>query len=237
MKTVAFISYKGGTGKTTLAYNMLERATSAGYRVVLCDYDPQGTAVAIWQLRESDRAAGLLPPERPELTVVKDSFGPDMLERLAALRAGDYDLVICDLPGADGFALNRLLSEMDLCLVPVSAGPPDLMVAADFAWMADRLKLPAVFVPSIVPVTPKRRAAMVDELASFGMPVCEVAMVSRVSHQDALQRGCAVCETAPRSPAAGEVNALWQWVVARLELPDPPLYGNSTKEDRHGGER
>ena len=122
MKTVAFISYKGGTGKTTLAYNMLERAASAGYRVALCDYDPQGTALAIWQLRESDRAAGLLPAERAALTVVKDSFGPEMLERLGALRSGAYDLVICDLPGADGFALNRLLSEMDLCLVPVSAG-------------------------------------------------------------------------------------------------------------------
>ena len=231
MKTVAFISYKGGTGKTTLAYNMLERATSAGYRVALCDYDPQGTALAIWQLRESDRAAGLLPAERAALTVVKDSFGPEMLERLGALRSGAYDLVICDLPGADGFALNRLLSEMDLCLVPVSAGPPDLMVAADFAWMAGRLQLPAVFVPSIAPVPVKRRAAMLAELASFGLPVCEVVMVSRVSHLDALQRGCGVCETAPRSLAAGEVNALWQWLAARLELPDPPIDDDSPKED------
>ena len=147
------------------------------------------------------------------------------------MRSGAYDLVICDLPGADGFALNRLLSEMDLCLVPVSAGPPDLMVAADFAWMAGRLQLPAVFVPSIAPVPAKRRAAMLEELASFGLPVCEVVMVSRVSHLDALQRGCGVCETAPRSLAAGEVNALWQWLAARLELPDPPIDDDSSKED------
>ena len=56
-------------------------------------------------------------------------------------------------------------------------------------------------------------------------------MVSRVSHLDALQRGCGVCETAPRSLAAGEVNALWQWLAARLELPDPAIYDDSPKED------
>ena len=42
MPAVAMCSMKGGTGKTTIGFNLSERAFSSGLDVVLLDFDPPG---------------------------------------------------------------------------------------------------------------------------------------------------------------------------------------------------
>ncbi len=44
MKTLAILSRKGGTGKTTLATNLAVAAEIAGHTTVLLDLDPQSSA-------------------------------------------------------------------------------------------------------------------------------------------------------------------------------------------------
>ena len=48
MRRVAFWSPKGGVGKTTLALNFAAAAYYAGNRVILCDLDPQQSAVDVF---------------------------------------------------------------------------------------------------------------------------------------------------------------------------------------------
>ncbi len=47
MKVIAFLSQKGGAGKTTLAVQTAEAAYEAGLGVVLIDTDPQKFAT-VW---------------------------------------------------------------------------------------------------------------------------------------------------------------------------------------------
>ena len=58
MVAIALCSLKGGTGKTTLSYNLCERGVSAGLEVRLVDFDPQEGSLGFAYLR--GRAAGRL---------------------------------------------------------------------------------------------------------------------------------------------------------------------------------
>jgi len=48
MRRIAFWSPKGGVGKTTLALNFAAAAYYAGNRVIVCDLDPQQSAVDVF---------------------------------------------------------------------------------------------------------------------------------------------------------------------------------------------
>lgn len=52
MKSIAFMSQKGGSGKTTLAVHAAVAALEAGERVVIVDTDPQGSAMTWREARK-----------------------------------------------------------------------------------------------------------------------------------------------------------------------------------------
>ena len=54
MKTLAILSRKGGTGKTTLATNLAVAAVMAGHTTVLLDLDPQSSAAKWGDRREQE---------------------------------------------------------------------------------------------------------------------------------------------------------------------------------------
>lgn len=51
MHTIAFLSQKGGSGKTTLAVHTAVAAEESGEKVFLIDTDPQGSSQAWSQAR------------------------------------------------------------------------------------------------------------------------------------------------------------------------------------------
>ncbi len=124
MQAVAFCSLKGGTGKTTLAYNLAERAAADGKRVSLVDFDPQEGCIGLADLRDN-------PPEWSVSRGQVNKAAADAVDRMR--RADEVDLLVCDLPGVDSMALGLILGEMDLILSPVGIGVSDLLAAANFA--------------------------------------------------------------------------------------------------------
>ncbi len=140
LSTIALCSMKGGTGKTTLAVNLAERAHASGLRVAVIDFDPQEGAIGLLDLRADQESAWPVFASRVNVAGAKS---------LASMKSGgEYDLFVCDLPGSDSMALGRLLMEMDLILSPVGDSAVEIMVAANFTSMVERIDLPVVFVPN-----------------------------------------------------------------------------------------
>ena len=213
-KTVGFVAYKGGVGKTTLALSAVERALSEGFRAVILDLDEKGVAALRVGLRSE------FAPEAPEIRVERVVAGPSARERVRALIDEGYDLVVCDLPGTYTYEANRFVSELDFVVSPVSNTPDDLLSAGQFAWAAEQMGWKATFVMNNLPLGRGRRERARAEIASFSdkVPVWSGGITRLVGFWDAGERGLCVCEAQPTGRAAREIDCWWKWLRGQLEL-------------------
>ena len=198
---------KGGTGKTTIAYNMAERAWNAGFEVTLLDCDPQESCVCVFHARNGkpgwDMGKGLV-----------SVHGASEVTRLAQ----DQRLVICDLPAVDRSLLRRFLSVMDLILSPVGPGPTDMLSAIDFNDSVAGLGVPVYSVANMIPPGVYWRDVVLETMAERSVSVAPPILYRRVAHMRAFFSGLGVCEYQPESQAALEADALWQWAAGCLGL-------------------
>ena len=113
MRTIAFVTQKGGAGKTTLAASLAVAAAGAGERVIALDFDPQGS----WA-RWGQRRGSANPPNK----ILVEQFEAARLPRLQAIlqRIADtgFTLAIFDTPGADSEAVRVVAEAADICLLP-----------------------------------------------------------------------------------------------------------------------
>ena len=210
---LAVCSTKGGSGKTTLAFNLAERAAACGLRVILLDCDPQEASVGLGMLRE-ELLGECWPVDNCPVTLA----GAARVRALA--ESGEYDLALCDLPGSESMMLGGVLSEMDLVLAPVGVGPVQAMAAGNMLSLSRGLRPPVrlVFVLNNFPRGKARVDALAGELRDRGGEVCPVMVQGRVAHVDVFDDGLGICEKLPGSPAALEVGALWRWLAGELGL-------------------
>ena len=216
MWLVGLCSAKGGTGKTTLAFNLAERAAAAGLRVLVLDFDPQEASVGLSSLRSG---AGVDPGRL--WPVERMHVGSGSVELLSELRRKQAaDLVVCDLPGNENNALGQVLSALDLVLSPVCGTALDLMSAVDFHMLAQRMDVPVRFVANNMNRGNKRVSFLRQELEGRQAKVCPVVVHRRVAYQDSQIQGLGVAEAGPESPAAVEMTSLWEWLLQELYLTD-----------------
>lgn len=206
---IGLASYKGGTGKTTLSWNLAERAQAAGLAVRLVDLDSQEVAATVASLREADR---------PGWPVVSAPLSVEAGQQLTELLVDGDGLVVCDFPGSEDQLTARMINMMNLVLCPVGSSPLDLSVAGNFAFDALSWQWPAYFVGSNLPQGRLRRQQMLEELGQYGLAMVPRDIHGRVAYRDSLVRGLGVCEYEPAGKAADEMRGLWQWVAAHLKL-------------------
>ncbi len=225
MKSICLVSWKGGTGKTTLACNLAERAGAAGLNTTLCDFDPQFIALRHCQLRAATN------PNAPPIKGVRGSLSIDGIAALhAAINAEGCDLLVCDLPGADSFTLDHALSNIDLLLLPVTTAPYDILVTANLVRHGIDKGWNMALLPNNLSSSKTRTLQKLEVLQQMGVEVAPVGLIRRVSYWDASEVGLGVCEYAPRSPAAAEMQQLWDWIAKRLELPVDNRHESKVKE-------
>lgn len=205
---VAFVSQKGGTGKSTLARALAAIIAHAGLAVRLVDLDPLQNTVLEWEKLRHDRK---LAPIRVE------AFD----DAQDAIRSGtEGELVILDTPAHASRTLLLALREADLVIQPASGSIDDLRPAV------------LLFNELVALNVPKQRLAVAlcrvssDQeqkiarayLDAAGYDVLPGAIPERFGYKEAHNRGEAASEAARtlKAPVEALMAAIFERVSAQL---------------------
>ncbi|WP_159730630.1 AAA family ATPase [Methylosinus sp. Ce-a6] len=210
MRTIAFVTQKGGAGKSTLASSIAVAARSAGERVFIIDLDPLQSLVKWSKAREAtDVPVEHVPPAK-------------LGKALVALEKKGVTLVVIDAPGADTEYTDAAIRAADLCIIPARPNVFDLWACELTRISIKDKKKDYAFLLNQCP--PAQQTARVDQGAQAlqEMGALLAPLVSaRVDYQEAARLGLGVCELNPEGVAAQEMRELWQSVKRRLKKGAP----------------
>ncbi len=198
MKVVSIISSKGGTGKTTVAVNLLVAAHQKGKKCLAIDLDAQGSATEWADSRG-----------REHLEVVETN--PKRLSKvLERVRQEGYELVFLDTPGQ---ATAEFFEVSDLIIIPTGPGGFDVKAIASTVGMAANSEVQyAVVFNRIRPQVNAMK--LEEELRSEGVMVGPSLSYRKDFETSADGRG--VLEIAPKGAAAKEIQKLYVWMMEVL---------------------
>jgi len=161
VKTISFISQKGGVGKTTLAIHLAVAFAADGLNVAILDLDPQASAAEWKDFRED---------EMPGVIAIPSSRLPKVLKELEGRGA---DVAILDTaPHSEGTALDAARAA-DLILVPCQPSIMDLRAMRKTTDLLKHIKKPTYAVLNGVSV--QGSAALGTEkaiTAEFKIDIC-----------------------------------------------------------------
>jgi chromosome partitioning protein len=205
MKTIAILSQKGGTGKTTLTLHLAVAAGRQGQTVAVIDLDPQASSAG-WK---DSRAA-----QSPVVVPIPHSRLPQALETAKA--AGASLTLIDTAPHSEGAAMAAARAA-DLILIPCRAGILDLRAIGTTAEVVKLTGKPAFVVLNAVPPRATNMLADAREVvAVHGLEVAPIAIQQRAAFAHALTVGQTAEEYEPGGRAAEESAALYKWLFAKL---------------------
>lgn len=164
VRVLSIANLKGGTGKTTCSVNLAAALVRRGRKVLLMDFDPQGSAT-VWLLGGMDSGEALVAALRDRSlsrAIVETSEGFDLVPSGAALAvsgsallAGSplptilsetleasrlpYDYVVIDCPPSAGALAYNALAAATGVLVPCEASRLALAGLAQFEGLIAQL--------------------------------------------------------------------------------------------------
>jgi chromosome partitioning protein len=205
MKVIAFLSQKGGSGKTTLAVHTAVAAQESRERVVVVDTDSQKSATTWSQAREA---------ETPVVVTVAAS---ELSKVLEAAKGDGMTLAIVDTAPHTAPDAARVASLVDLIVIPVRPTAFDLAAVAGTVAMVKAHDVKAVLVLSACPSRSPEIAEARQVLAGYELPVYDGEITDRRAFARAVATGRAVTEFESDGKAAGEIRNLWKWIKGQTK--------------------
>lgn len=201
MKTIAVLSQKGGTGKTTLALHLAVAAERSGQTTAVIDLDPQSSA-ASWAESRGDDSPVVAMAHAPRL--------PSILS--AAAESGAVLAILDTAPHSQGDALAAAQAA-DFIVIPCRPGILDLRAIGASVQIARLAGKPAAVVLN---ACPPQGHALADEaaqaVAGYGIEVAPVRIVQRAAFAHSLAAGQTAQEYEATGKAADEISRLFQWI-------------------------
>jgi len=208
MKTLAILSRKGGTGKTTLAVNLASAAEHAGHRVAIVDLDSQASASEWGDWRAA---------ETPAVISVHSARLPQVLHKL---QQDGITFAILDTPPKIEDIAGDAAKAADLAVIPCKLGAFDLKAIEKTILVGNMAKCPMRIVFNAVRARtsmlhPAKRAVQVYEV-----DVAPCVIGDRVVFSHSVMEGLSVMEYDAKGKASIEIQALFRYIAKEMEVHD-----------------
>ena len=220
MKTIAIVSQKGGSGKTTLALHLAVASATAGHNTAVIDLDPQASA-ANW----SDR-------RRAELPVVLSAHASRLPHEIRRVREIGGEMLYLDTaPHSDSAALEAAAAA-DLVLIPCRPAILDLEVITNTIAFLRTTGKPCAVVLNAVAPTGQDAAQAEQALAAQQVQTCPVRLGRRIAFARALISGQTAQEFQPAGKAAREVEHVHTFVCDLVHTCTPRHNGDPSDDQQ-----
>jgi len=189
---------KGGTGKSTVVFNLALWLANAKQSVVLCDLDPQNTLRDAIDVRVEE---GYEPTISVFGSIPKNSSGN----------------VIIDIGLSDMDAARTALGRADRVLIPVTPSQADVWATQQFLGIIDESTRGNEKKPDVLAFINRAdtHPAATENMETQevlkqipGMDVLDHFLSQRMAFRRSFSEGLGVFELEPRGKAAMELNAL-----------------------------
>ena len=198
-----YANFKGGTGKSTVVFNMAIWRLEQGHDVTVCDLDPQRTVTDVAAIRAEDGIT-------PALKVVHKL---PSRAKAATKNGGDW---LIDVGTSDMEAMRAAIKICDRIVIPVTPSQADIWSTQQFldivADVRPKSKRPPIigFINRADPHPRSRENAEAMEALEMleGIEPIAAKMVQRLAFRRSFSEGLAVFELEPNGKAAAELDAL-----------------------------
>jgi chromosome partitioning protein len=206
MQTIAFISQKGGSGKTTTASALAVAALQRGLAVAVFDTDPQASILR-WSERRNDTSGKF---------VCRGVLEGVLEANVQAAERGGFDLAIIDTAGNANSAAVQAAKLADVVLVPCEAQTFSVETLGTSKGMIGLANDPTAYVLlTKVHHAQKDPVSPVEPIAGkkFGLEVAPVWICDRGVYKVAPATGQGPQEIERDGKATAEINALLDFVA------------------------
>jgi chromosome partitioning protein len=218
MKTLAVVSRKGGSGKTTVSVSLTLAARQAGLKVVLADIDPQQSSAEVVRSRPEANSL-LFESSASKLFILQD-----------ACRQNGCDLLVVDTPTAPEPEILRAINVADFCVAVARPTALDIAAIRQSTALIERAGCPGLVVLNQCPaLRDGQESSLVrqalERLHFSRLPIARSRLRSRAAYQHAFAQNQSVTEWDPRCEASAEVLKLL------AEISDHLVLGRRDAED------
>ncbi len=225
-ETIAVLSQKGGTGKTTAVRTLTDVLRRCGVRTLAIDLDPQGNLSEYFDLPPdveptvadvlSGRAGAAeaihedIMPANLSLAETELMLGAKMGRELTLRRAleavaEDYDAILIDCPPSLGLLTVNALVAADKALITAEAqyfalqGVEQAMEVVELARdsLNPRLSLVGVLLNLADMRTVHSREALVSLQERFGDAVFPTVIRASIAYAESAERACSILDHRP----------------------------------------
>ena len=204
MKTLAILSRKGGTGKTTLAVHLSVAAEEAGLTTALIDLDPQASA-AKW----SDKREGDSP-------VVISAHAARLPQILHTAEQNGVDLAVIDTSPKTEEDARDAAEAACFALIPCRPGIFDLEAIGSTVRIGAGVKVPMRIVLNAVDARSSIFFKVKRAIEAYDVPCCPTVIGDRVAFSYSVIDGLVAQEFDPRGKASTEVRLLYRYIANEM---------------------